>query len=73
MLRNNSNFYTGRIKYCTKLVGFLFLRFYLFYVCECLPEYMSVCHMHDCPKSLEEGIRSPEIVVTDGFELPCGC
>lgn len=51
--------YTCEMKH-TLTWGFfvLFLRFYLllFYAYKCLPEYMSVYHMNECLKRLEESV-----------------
>lgn len=44
-----------------------FLRFYFYFVCvACMYWY----HMHALQ---EEQVRSPEMDVTDGCEVPCGC
>jgi hypothetical protein len=54
---------------------FLSWGFYLFlcYVYECLPVYMSVCHMCAwCPYRPVEDIRFLGTEVADGRELPCG-
>jgi hypothetical protein len=42
-----------------------------FYVFECLPACMSVCHMCVIPREARERVGTPGTGITDGCELPC--
>lgn len=65
---------TGALNFLSLLTGqsFFIIKIYLFYVYECFPTYMYVCHVCAWCLRKSEDIGSPGVGVTDDKEPSCG-